>query len=142
VRRLLDFALRDLRRIAVSPALSNSADWEERMSARIVALPNQAEPPQRARLLAALSVGTEIIQLRAIACNLGAETEVNAMLRALARGSSGIAMGRLRELDLRIAAGPEIGSDNSLALRARASILVITEALSEHPSYFDAGAFA
>src|SRR5262249_46083930 len=92
VRRLLDFALRDLRRAAVDPVLSSPGDWDRRMSARFLALPDQAEPLQRARLLAALSVGSEVIQLRSVACYLGAEAEINASLQALARGDSTIAM--------------------------------------------------
>src|SRR5262249_6322314 len=91
VCRLLDFALRDLRRLAIAPILSRPVDWDGRMAARIVALPDQAEPLQRARLLAALSVGTEVIHLRHIAPDLGMEAEINASLRALAKGGSAIA---------------------------------------------------
>jgi hypothetical protein len=59
---------------------------------------------------------------------------------ALAQGNSAIATARLTLLDNRLAARPDAGSEASLALQARGSILVITEALIEHASYFDAGA--
>ena len=63
-RRLLALALRDLRRIAVARQLPTTADWENRMYGRFLALPDQADPSERAQLLAALSVGAEIIHLR------------------------------------------------------------------------------
>jgi hypothetical protein len=47
--------------------LPKSEEWDGRMYGRFAALPDQAEPLQRSRLLAALSVGTAIIQLRHMA---------------------------------------------------------------------------
>jgi len=44
--------------------LAKSEEWDGRMYGRLAALPDQAEPLQRSRLLAALSVGTASIQLR------------------------------------------------------------------------------
>jgi hypothetical protein len=58
-RRLLALAFRDLRRLAVACRLPTSADWEGRIFDRHMALPEQADPSGRARLLAVLSVGTE-----------------------------------------------------------------------------------
>ena len=70
-RRLLALTLRDLRRLATARLRPTSEDWDGRMYGRLAALPDQAEPLQRARLLAALSVGSEIIQLRHVAPSLG-----------------------------------------------------------------------
>ena len=109
------------------------------MYGRLMALPNQAEPLQRAQLLAALSVGTEIIQLRSFATRLGLGAEVDTALEALAHGHSGIATARLGQLDGLLSSRPA-GSQSSLALWARARILAITEALTQHVSYFAAGA--
>jgi uncharacterized membrane protein YccC len=141
-RRLLAFALRDLRRLAVDRRLTPSEDWEGRMYGRIAAVPDAAEPLQRARLLAALSVGTEIIQLRHMAPRLGVAVELNATLAALAQGNSATAIAWLHQLDQRLASGPDHGPQAAAVLRARSRILVISEALSEHASYFDAGALA
>jgi uncharacterized membrane protein YccC len=66
-RRLLARSLRDLRRGTIGPARWTPEDWEARMYGRLAVLPDQAEPIQRARLLATLSVGTEFIRLRALA---------------------------------------------------------------------------
>ena len=59
-RRLLMLALRDLRRLAMQGIF---ADWEGHIYGRLAALPAEATPLQHAELLAALSLGTEIIRL-------------------------------------------------------------------------------
>jgi uncharacterized membrane protein YccC len=141
-RRLLDLALRDLRRLAIAPVLATSEDWEGRMYGRLGALPDQAEPLQRAQLMAALSVGSEIIQLRHMAPRLGVAAELGAALGAFAQGNSAMAVVRLRQLDRHLASNTGAGPEAATALRARAHILVISEALAEHHSYFDAGATA
>jgi uncharacterized membrane protein YccC len=141
-RRLLALALRNLRRLAVDRQLTPLEDWEGRMYGRLAAVPDEAEPLQRARLLAALSVGTEIIHLRGVAPRLGAAVELEAALAAFAQGDSATAIAWLHQLDHRLASGPDRGPEAAAVLRARSRILVMSEALSEHASYFDAGAFA
>jgi uncharacterized membrane protein YccC len=140
-RRLLAFASRDLRRLATDRRLMLLEDWECRMYSRIAAVPDEAEPLQRARLLAALSVGTEIIQLRDMAPRLGLAVELDAALAAVAQGNSATAIAWLHQLDHRLAAEPDRDPEAAAVLRARSRILVLSEALSEHASYFDAGAF-
>jgi uncharacterized membrane protein YccC len=139
-RRLLAFALRDLRRLAISPRLPKSEDWEGRMYGRLAAVPDEAEPLQRARLVTALSVGTEIIHLRRMAPRLGA-AELDAALVAFAQGNSATAIAWLHQVDHRLASDPDHGPQVAAVLRARSRILVMSEALSKHASYFDAGAF-
>jgi uncharacterized membrane protein YccC len=139
-RRLLALTLRDLRRLAKDRISWTAEDWEGRLYGRLAALPDAAEPLQRSQLLAGLAVGTEIIQLRHIATRLGLGSDLDAALEALARGNSAIAAARLTQFDDRLASLPGDGSEASLALRGRGSILAITEALIDHASYFDAGA--
>jgi hypothetical protein len=141
-RRLLALTLRDLRGLVVARLWPRSEDWEELMYGRLAALPDQAEPLQRARLLAALSVGSEIIQLRHAAPRLGAISELDAALAAFAQGNSAVAIARLHQVDQRIASNPDAVPETAIALRARGRILVISEALAKHASYFDAGAIA
>ena len=141
-RRLLALTLRDLRRLALAPLPPSSEDWDGRMYGRLAALPDQAEPLQRAGLLAALSVGSEIIHLRHSAPRLGVAAELDAALAALAQGHTAISIARLRQLDRRLASAPDTGTETTIALRARGRILAISEALAEHRSYFDAGATA
>jgi len=141
-RRLLALALDDLRGLAIASPPPGLEDWEGRMLGRLAALPDQAEPVQRARLLAALSVGSEIIELRHAAPDLGMAAELDAALAALAQGHSAIAIARLRQLDRSQADDTDADPETATALRARSRILVISEALAEHASYFEAGAIA
>ena len=139
-RRLLELTLRDLRRLATGRVPSTADDWEGRMYGRLAVLPDSAEPLQRSQLVAALAMGTEIIQLRRIVPRLGLGTDLRAALEALGCGNCRTAAMRLAEFDGRLAAlfGSEAAA--SLALQARGSILAISEALIQHASYFDAGA--
>jgi uncharacterized membrane protein YccC len=139
-RRLLALTLRDLRRLATGPIPWRADDWEGRIYGRLAVLPDAAEPLQRSQLLAALMVGTEIIRLRQISSSLGLDSDLDAALAALARGNSALATTGLARLDDRLASLPDGGSEASLALQARGSILAISEALIQHASYFDAGA--
>ena len=138
VRRLLAMTSRDLRRLAIAPVLPTPDYWESRL--RLTALPDQATPLQRAQLLAALSVGTEIIGLRQIATHLGTTAELDAALNDIALGHSTEAIAKLRQFDDRLAPARETGTEVTMALRGRGRILVISEALAEHGAYFDAGA--
>ena len=63
-RRLLTLTLRDLRRLARGRPCR---DWEGHVHGRLSATPEEATALQRAQLMAALSVGSEIIRLRQIA---------------------------------------------------------------------------
>jgi uncharacterized membrane protein YccC len=138
-RRLLALTLRDLRRLATDPARSAREDWEGRMHSRIAALPDAAEPLQRSQIMTALSVGSEIINLRRIAPQLGLGAELDAALAALAQGHSAAATARFAELDRRLAALAESGPQAFLALRTRAMVLLVSDALVQHGAYFDAG---
>lgn len=141
-RRLLAFTLRDVRRLALSLRPVPSEDWESHVYGRLAVLPDQAEPLQRAQLVAALAVGTEIIHLRRIAPRLGVAAELAAVLDAVAQGSSARALTRLQQLDRRIAASGDSGPDASVVPRARGHVLAMSEAIAKHAVYFDAGAVA
>jgi uncharacterized membrane protein YccC len=140
VRRLLALTARDLRRLAIAPVLPAPDYWESRIYSRLTALPDQATPLQRAQLLAALSVGTEIIGLRQMAAHLGTTVEFDAALNDIAFGRSSKAIGKLRQFDDRLASAREAGTEATMALRGRGRLLIISEAIAEHGHYFDAGA--
>jgi hypothetical protein len=107
---------------------------------RLAALPDQAEPLQRAQLLTALLVGTEIIHLRRIVPQLGLVSELGSALAALAQGNSVTATAGLTALDQRLALLETGEPQTSLMQRERGRLLVICDALVQHRSYFDAGA--
>jgi hypothetical protein len=111
-------------------------DWAGHIHGRLSAMPAQATPLQRAQLLAALSLGTEIIRLRPIARPLGLGVDLEEALAAVAEGRSAIAIARLKRLDRALAG---LGSTETAALRGRGSILVVSEVLTKHREYFDIG---
>ena len=136
-RRLLALTLRDLRRLAIG---RSQPDWQGRVYGRLSAMPDEATPMERAQLVAALSVGTEIIRLRHIARHLGIGPQLDAVLAVLAEGHTARAIARLSRLDDVLAADAADGPGEETVLRLRASILVLADALTRHSAYFDAGA--
>jgi hypothetical protein len=106
----------------------------------LVALPEETEPLQRAQLLAALSVGTEIIRLRQVAHRFELHAELDAALDALARGHCAVATELLARYDKRLAGFTSSRPGARARLRARSSILAMLEALAQHRAYFDSGA--
>jgi uncharacterized membrane protein YccC len=139
-RRLLALTLRDLRRVAISSLPPRSADWERRIYDLFAALPDQAAPLERAQLLAALSVGTDISQLRHLIPRLGMATELDAALASFAAGNSAVAIARLHQIDSRLASIPNTGPETDDALRVRGRIAAISDVIAEHGSYFDSRA--
>jgi len=138
--RLLTLTLRDLRRLATADDQRPGDDWEGRMYSRLEALPDLAEPLQRAKLLTALSVGTEIIHLRRIAPQLGLVSELDSALETLARGNRVAATAGLTALDQRLALLGQSDPQAAVPQRERGRVLAICDALDRHQSYFDAGA--
>jgi hypothetical protein len=110
------------------------------MYSRLAALPDEAEPLQRARLVAALSVGTEIIHLHRIAPHLGSGPELEAALQAFVLGNSSAAIAGFAELDRRLASLVDSNRQSPLIVRARGRILAIRDAIAQHGAYFDEGA--
>jgi uncharacterized membrane protein YccC len=139
-RRLLALSLRDLRRLTTGPIPRTAIPWEGRIYSRLSALPEEAEPLQRGQLLAALSAGTEIIRLRRIARRFDLHVDLDAALDAVARGDSSVAAERLGRLERMLAALPSTRPVAGVRLRARGSVLAISEALAQHAAYFDSGA--
>jgi uncharacterized membrane protein YccC len=139
-RRLLMLTLRDLRRLALAPLSLTSENWEARMFGRLASMPDAAEPVQRTELLAAFAVGSAILQLRRSLQALDLGPELDAALAAVAQGDTAMARRSLASIDRHLVdhVGPK--ADLANALRARARILALSEALAQHAGYFDAGA--
>jgi hypothetical protein len=129
--------LDDLRRLAEQPAPRTRDDWEGRVYTRLLALPEQAEPLQRAQLAAALSVGNQIIRLRNVAPRLNQSAEVDSALNAIADGRSVAAVEQLSQIDRALAASSSSKPGMRASQRTRAGILAMSEALMEFTSYFD-----
>ena len=141
-KRLLDQSLEDVRRLASGPIPAPEYDWEGRVGSRLIALKDKAEPHQASKLMAALSVGTEIIRLRRAAPQIGIVTELDLALDMFARGNSAGAIGRFAEVDRRLAGFADGDPRRFCAVRARAQVLAICDALTQHLEYFNSGVIA
>jgi len=135
-RRLLTFALRDVRRLILRPKSRVAEDWEGRFYGRLTAMPDQATPLERARLVVALVVGSQIIELRRIMSGAAALADIDSALAVLIRQGVAPAVDRLAAVDRTLAA------ETPTALRARAGILAISEALAQHAAFFAMSATA
>ncbi len=132
-QRLLALSLRDLRRLATDPA-RRERSWEGRLYSRIAALPAEAEPVDRGLLVTALAVGLNIVCLQPVASGLGFARELDAALKHFSSGDCAATVTQLEAADRRLAA---LGGNP--AMRARAQILAIRDALSDHGAYFGSG---
>jgi uncharacterized membrane protein YccC len=134
--RLLALTLRDLHRLATG---HGPRDWEGRVHGRLSAMPNEATLLQITQLIAALAVGHEILRLRPMVHQLGADADLEPALAALAQGESASATEHLAGLDAALAGRVGDRASEEIVLRARASILVLSEALARHANYFNSG---
>jgi uncharacterized membrane protein YccC len=144
-RRLRALTLRDLRHLAIGRDQGdrgNQGDWESLLYGRLAAMPGQATPLQHAELLAALSAGCEVINLRHIVRHLGLGPELDPAMAALAEGHGGRAIALLSRLDGVLAADASGGPERQAIIRARGGILALSEALAKHAAYFDVNAAA
>ena len=132
--RLLALTLRDLRRLATGHV---PRDWESRVLGRLSAMPNEASPLQRAQLLAALAVGNEIIRLRHMVYRLGADADLEPALAAVAQGDSASATAILTRLDAALAGRVGDRAFTETVLRARGSVLALSELLAQHAGFFN-----
>ena len=138
ISRLLALTLADLRRLARgASSRSREDDWESRGVARMLAMPEQAEPVERALIVAAMAVGNHIVRLRRVAPRFVPAAAVNAALQALAEGRSGEASERLQDIDRQLAALPRTRSGSRAVLGLRAGLLVICGQLASYGSYYD-----
>jgi uncharacterized membrane protein YccC len=136
-RRLLWFALRELRGLAAGPIPRTNDQWEHRINDKIHAMADAATARDWERLLTTLSTGTAMLELRRAAPELEIASEVDSAIETFAQGRSALAAARLARVDERLAAR---SVDPGPSLRARASILIIREALTSQACYFDSGA--
>ena len=133
--RLAYLTLRDLRHLATEPAASTVENWQIRLFSRLNAFPSEGSPRQLAQLVAALSAGSEIIRLHGVCRRLVSCDDLEGALGALTAGDIALATARFTSLDHALDA-----SAIPNALRARAGIVIICEALAQYRAYFETGA--
>ena len=134
-QRLVDLSIRDLRRLAAKRKNWTLHEWQGRIYARMIALPDAAEPVQRSYLVTALSVGIQVIRLSRIA--LHGRIGVEEMRESLAAGDLGRLGRAIRRLDDDLAAVPDSVPGIRARVRARSALLAIGEAVKSHREYFE-----
>jgi uncharacterized membrane protein YccC len=137
VRRLLGRTLRELRRLAGNRLRLTSDAWEERIYSYLQALPEQTEPSARADLLSALVVGNAVIRLRPVAARFDLDPEFSVALDAIIQGNTAAAIERLADFDKKLAAVARTTPGLRVRERARGSILVLSETLAQHRTFFE-----
>ncbi|WP_158932744.1 FUSC family protein, partial [Acidisphaera sp. S103] len=138
MRRLLALTLRDLRRLTHARLPRSSVRWERRIHGRLRAIPVSVDTLQAARLMAALSAGSEIIRLRRIALRFHIGSVLQPAMTAIAAGNSDAALRSLDRFDDALARLPAELPGTRLRLRARGTIRSIADSFARHTEFFDA----
>ncbi len=129
MRRLLALSLRDVRRFAVRRSLRPQQAWLGLLAARIGALPEDADPADRSRLVAAFSAGAQILRLWQQSASIVHPERLTQALRALAAGRVETAIAGLRQLAA--AQAPD-----ARGLRSRVELVLLSDVLTRHARYF------
>jgi uncharacterized membrane protein YccC len=133
-RRLLALSVLDLRRLAVRGRWLSRADWTSLISCRLAAMPTTATQEQLAQLVATLSCGEAVIQLRDWRRTFVGLDHLDCAFAAL---SAANIPGTRYWLAKFVAKLSESETSRSLAaLRGQAAASVITDALAHHPAIF------
>jgi uncharacterized membrane protein YccC len=146
-RRLLALTLRDLRRLAVARRWHSRTEWSSLCCHRLAAMPEVATPLQLAQLLAALSTGEAVIDLRSARPRLAGQDLLDRALASLAEPDSVAARYWLSRFNTAQELGTtqEPGAMQQLGtapealagMRGRAAATVIADALARHGAFFD-----
>jgi hypothetical protein len=110
-------------------------DWTILCSQRCAAMPEQATSLQRAQILAALSAGEAVIDLRDTRAELEGRSALDRALASLAAPNSAGARHWLARFSTEQALGA--APEALLGMRGRAAAAVIAETLARHETFFD-----
>ncbi|HVY17163.1 MAG TPA: FUSC family protein [Rhodopila sp.] len=135
--RLAALTLRDLRRLAMRPLNRPVTAWQNHVYGRLAPMPEHGALVQGARLMAALSVGTEVIRLSRAASRLDCVPAVEAIAADIARGRVLAAVEALERLDQALVERAAEARMARTIMAARANIAAMREALLQHGDYFE-----
>jgi uncharacterized membrane protein YccC len=135
-QRLVDLSIRDLRRLAAGRRRWTLGQWQNRIYARLTAMPEEAEPVQRSYLVATLSVGWQLIRLQRLSRHGRIGAEISEVQTSLAAGDLPKLKAVLDEIDREIAAIPNAATGARGRIRARAALRAIGDAVNRQNEYF------
>ena len=138
-RRLLGLTLRDLRRLARRPTRWTTDQWRSRIYARLTALPPDAKPADGSCLLAALTIGLQVLALHDACKQTGRETALEQMfLVNLRHGRVEDARETLGLLKEAIGHWPTADATETRRLRWQVAAREISDVLKDYGGYFGA----
>jgi len=136
-KRLADLSIRDLRLLAAGRRDWTIGQWQRRIYSRLRLMPEDVESSQQSYLIAALSVGIQIIRLRHLLRNGRIEIELSEMLAALTAGDTATLRKALCTADHAISSVSPTHPGTPSRLRARSALLAIGESVNLHCEYFE-----
>ena len=136
-QRLVDLSIRDLRRLAAGKRKWTLREWQGRIYARMIEMPEGAEPVQRSLLVTTLSVGIQVIRLSHLTRHGQISSRLAEMRESLAHGDLIMLRRALDELGEGLAAVPDTIPGARGRLRARSALLAIEDAVNRHSGYFE-----
>lgn len=136
-QRLVDLSIRDLRRLAAGKRNWTLREWQGRIYARMIEMPEAAEPVQRSFLVTTLSVGIQVIRLSHLTKHGQISTRLAEMRESLAHGDTATLRHILDDLRDDMAAVPDTVPGARGRLRARSALLAIEDAVNRHSGYFE-----
>ena len=131
--RLVELTLRELRRMADGRASPSPAAWQHRVYARLIALPPGVDPLYGSRLVAALSIGLQVLDLRRLA---GEGPDGDRLRGALARLAAGDVAGLLGGL-AEVEAALDDGGGEASGLRVLTAVQIIRDVIRQHRHEFE-----
>lgn len=137
--RLVDLTFRDLRRMAAGRWTPSPAAWQNRVYARLTAMPESVDPAGGFRVVAALSLGLQVLRLRSMGTAGRLCDTVTAALGGLARGDIDALLAGLDRVDTACVPEPgraDGGLDGRLVLRVRTATQVMRDVVRQHRHAF------
>jgi uncharacterized membrane protein YccC len=130
--RLVRLTVRDLRRIAAGRSRMTPDPWQHRVYARLIALPEGVDLIYGSRLVAALSMGLQVLRLRSLA---GEDRVGDGLRDGLGRLAVGDVDGMLGKLQ-RIGSDLQDHGDGDADLRILTAIQVVSDVVRQHRHEF------
>ena len=134
--RLVRLTLRDLRAIACGRWAPTAGEWQQRVYARLVAMPEGVDPREGTRLVAALSIGLQLLRLQALATPGPFGDRIRASLERLAADDVDGMLTGLDAVDAAVSGRDETSPDS----RISTAIQVIRDVVRQHRHEFEGNA--
>ncbi|WP_237476867.1 FUSC family protein [Lichenibacterium dinghuense] len=129
--RLVALSLRDLRRLASGRWCPRPEAWQNRLHARLIAVPEGVDPVYGSQLVAILSTGLQVLRLRGLAGRDAAGNRLRGALERLAHQDVDGMLAGLDAVDADLVGGPD--------LRVPTAIQVVRDVVRQHRHEFGEG---